>query len=265
MQLVQAVQTKKVTTPSCQFTSEVPLDLSLWTSGETTKLYLVADQKELVVNFTLPALGPQELDQAVWYELTKQGWQKTTTPERKVQTNKEVTKGLTYAEYRSELEAAANSLPHTQFMEAEALPRSSGLKTGKKIGVEKEVITAWNSPGQKLTAKLMVTEPVDVAIRLRYASGEFPVREIRINGKSPFTEAQNIAFETTKGEPPSGGWGNFADDFKTVTLGEPQHPGGYQFRLQPGENSIEMINQDGSGMNLDWIEFLPVGAKEKTP
>lgn len=264
-QVVQAVDAKKLTTASCQFTSESALDVTLWSSEESTKLQVVADSGEVSVRFSRPPLGQKKLKAENWYELTENGLVPTTAPRKETQVNQVVATGSTYEDYRHQVGAARGMLPQPILFEAESLDRSSGLKTGKKIGVEKQVVTAWNSPGQKLKAKLMVAEPVDVAIQFRYASGEFPVRVIRLNGESPFTEAQNIPFDTTKGEPPSGGWGNFADDFQTVVLGQHQYPEGYRFRLQPGENVIEIINQDGSGMNLDWIEFLPVQAGSETP
>ena len=106
------------------------------------------------------------------------------------------------------------------------------------------------------TAHIDVPESGWYALKIRYCSGEAPVRSLLINGKTPFAEAEAFTMDSTIGDPPSDGWSNASDDWHEVTLGAGQSAPGCKIYLNKGRGELGLRN-DGGGSNLDWLELTP--------
>ncbi|MEJ0001554.1 MAG: hypothetical protein WDO13_21925 [Verrucomicrobiota bacterium] len=135
-----------------------------------------------------------------------------------------------------------------------ALP-DKAVKT-VKTGSSGNVIARWDDAGTTASAHIEVAADGWYRLKLRYCSGDEPLRSLLVNGKVPFTEAEDFSLPATLGNPPSDGWSNFGDDWRDIVLGADGASPGWKFYLPKGPCDLALRN-DGGGMNLNWLELEP--------
>jgi hypothetical protein len=82
------------------------------------------------------------------------------------------------------------------------------------------------------------------------------MRSLLIDGKIPFSEAEDFSLPATIGESPSDGWSNVTSDWREAVLGAEQAAPGWKIYLKKGPCVLDLRN-DGGGLNLDWLELDP--------
>lgn len=124
-----------------------------------------------------------------------------------------------------------------------------------KVGAERSIYN-WNYPGQTLGATVPVVTSGWYRVFLKCCTGidhGIPVRSLLVDGEVPFREAGRLVF------PDTGGWSNDRDDWALRSLGEDEVPDGYRIHLTAGERRIEFVNEEGGGLNVDFIVIHPAG------
>lgn len=113
---------------------------------------------------------------------------------------------------------------------------------GSNVG---QMITKWHQdPGHWLEWALPVPEDATYLLYARYATGSQNTRRaLTIDGVSPGTEFDEIAFDLT------GGYGRAPDEWRTKKLGP-------ALALSAGERTLRMTNL-GDGLALDYIALVP--------
>jgi hypothetical protein len=137
------------------------------------------------------------------------------------------------------------------------LPAHVGLRA--KVGVDHPVVAAWDDIDSRITASVNIPQAGWYRLKLRYCTGDLPMRSILIDGKYPFSQAHNFSLPGTIGEAPSDGWSNRKSDWRDAILGEPETSGGWLFYFPKGDASIALEN-DGGGLNLDSLDLQPASA-----
>ncbi len=141
-------------------------------------------------------------------------------------------------------------------IKAENMTLPAGAVQLGKVGAEGKVLARWDGSGTVTSAHLDVPQSGWYRLKVRYSSGEAPMRSLLINGKVPFAEAEGFSLPSTMGSPPSDGWSNFSDDWHEVVLGAEQASPGWNIYLSKGPCTLDLRN-DGGGLNLDWLELDP--------
>ncbi|MCK5804121.1 MAG: heparinase II/III family protein, partial [Lentisphaeria bacterium] len=123
----------------------------------------------------------------------------------------------------------------------------------KKVGAKSSIYN-WNDPRQTLTAKVEIKASGWYRIMLKCCTGVnhgIPVRSIALDGKLPFREAAALVFEST------GGWSSETDDWQMHCLGDTAVADGYALFLPAGTRTVELVNEEGGGLNVDYIVIFP--------
>lgn len=154
-----------------------------------------------------------------------------------------------------------------------AVPKSLQLETGKAIRVEaenfsreengrvsiiskvdssKSAISKWDDNGHSLTWNVQAPAEGLYAIRLRYCSGvSFDSKRIlSINGVTPSEVSEPLKFTST------GGWSSDRSDWHIAWVSNKGII--LPFVLKAGKNELTLTNAGNGGVNLDWLEFVPV-------
>ena len=132
----------------------------------------------------------------------------------------------------------------------------AGAVLAGKTGVDGDVLARWEESGTIASAHADVPRSGWYRVKIRYCSGETPMRSLLINGKVPFAEADAFSLGSTMGAPPSDGWSNVSDDWRETVLGADQGSPGWKIYLAKGPCDLGLRN-DGGGLNLDWLELEP--------
>lgn len=125
--------------------------------------------------------------------------------------------------------------------------------SGKKVGAKSSIYN-WNDPGQALTAQVEIKASGWYRILLKCCTGAnhgIPVRSVTLDGKLPFREAAALVFEST------GGWSNETDDWQMRGLGDTAITDGYALFLPAGTRKVELVNEEGGGLNVDYVVIFP--------
>ena len=159
-----------------------------------------------------------------------------------------------YEQYRRQ-HTPEGSTQNLQVIQAEAMVGKDARFTvsEKKVGAKTSIYN-WNDPGQTLSARIGVGQAGWYRIMLKCCTGAnhgIPVRSVAIDGKIPFREAASLVFES------SGGWSNETDDWEMRALGVEAVPGGYAFFFTKGMHTLELVNEEGGGLNVDYVVLYP--------
>jgi hypothetical protein len=123
----------------------------------------------------------------------------------------------------------------------------------KKVGAERCVYN-WNDSGQTLGADVLIKTGGWYRIFLKCCTGTnfgIPVRSLAIDGKTPFREAAALVF------PDTGGWSNERDDWELRAIGQDVVENGFRVYLRAGMRRLEFTNEEGGGLNVDYIVVHP--------
>jgi hypothetical protein len=139
-------------------------------------------------------------------------------------------------------------------IQAEDIAEQSGgeVTICEKPGAVGKAFKFWDDDGHALTWKATVPREGDYALRIRYchAGTDIVSRQVEVDGR-PIGRP-----DATFVIPGTGGWSSAEDDWNTVWLAQ----GGKAtiVHLTAGEHAITMVNDCGTGVNLDWIELVPI-------
>lgn len=158
-----------------------------------------------------------------------------------------------YAEYASQFPAGDG----TDVIRLEAEDMTGGdarfAVSDTKVGA-KQCVYNWNDPGQTLAATVRVQTPGWYRISLKCCTGTnfgIPVRSLVVDGQIPFREAAALVF------PDTGGWSNEQDNWELRSLGQDVVENGFRIHLAAGEHRLELVNEEGGGLNVDFIVIHP--------
>ena len=133
--------------------------------------------------------------------------------------------------------------------EAEDFTGQAGGKVvirSDKIGVHKKCFSHWDKEGHELAWKLDVPKDGKYQLLVRYAANDDAKRGFTLNGESLGV------FEL----PSTGGFGESAADWQSYTL--ERNKGNLILPLKAGKSDLKIGNADGSPLNLDYIQLVPV-------
>ncbi|MBN8215489.1 MAG: hypothetical protein J0L75_02555 [Spirochaetes bacterium] len=138
-------------------------------------------------------------------------------------------------------------------VEAEAFAKQEGgevkiRSAQEKPGIHGKCFSHWDKQGHLLEWKVKIPEAGRYLLLIRYSAASEAVRETSVDGR-----AVSQLFDGT------GGFGAAASDWKFAMAKETSP---VAFELAAGEHTLRMVNEDGNGMNLDYLAFLKTdGAK----
>lgn len=115
-----------------------------------------------------------------------------------------------------------------------------------KIGMHKKCFSHWDKQGHELSWHLNVPKDGKYQLLLRYATTDDAGREVTLNGESLGV------FEL----PSSGGFGDSSTDWLSYTL--ERNNGKLILPLKAGKAELKIKNADGTPLNLDYIQLIPV-------
>jgi hypothetical protein len=165
--------------------------------------------------------------------------------------------GLSYTDYlKSVADPASTGSTEPIQIKAEKLTLPDKAALLGKVGAEGKVVAKWEDAGTFAAAHIAVPQAGWYRVKIRYCSGEEPVRSLLLNGKPPFAEAEGFSLPSTMGSPPSDGWSNYTNDWRDVMLGADQAAPGWKIYLNKGPCELDLRN-DGGGLNLEWLELEP--------
>ncbi len=151
--------------------------------------------------------------------------------------------------------ASAKSGRDLFVLQAEDMTGGDGRFTlsDKKVGAAK-CIYNWNDPGQTLAATIDVKAAGWYRVLFKCCTGAnygTPVRSFAIDGQIPFKAAAAMVF------PDTGGWSNGRDDWELRVLGQDAAAEGFRFFLAKGKRHISFTNEEGGGLNVDYVVVYP--------
>ena len=211
---------------------------------------------DVVVSLKSPFTRDVTLPPQQWISVTEKGATPATPPAlfHPLEPSSATASYTDYLKSFPGTSVAATNDPIRVKGEAMTVPDKASLLP--KVGADGKVLARWEESGTVATAQVNVPESGWYRLKVRYCSGEEPVRTLLVNGKTPFTEAEGFALASTIGAPPSDGWSNISDDWSEVALGAAQVSSGWKIYLTKGPCELGLRN-DGGGLNLDWIELSP--------
>lgn len=138
-------------------------------------------------------------------------------------------------------------------VEAEA---PSGQEGGEvtvcdKPGASGQAIKFWDQEGHGLEYSFDLTQAGTYAVQLRMcATANTPLtRQVLIDGK-PLAGIESFLL------PDTGGWSSTESDWRDVYLSDKTAPA--LVDLTPGKHVLKLVNNCGTGVNLDWLKLVPV-------
>ena len=121
-----------------------------------------------------------------------------------------------------------------------------------KVAAEGKAFKQWNEKGHALSWTVDIPQDATYAVRLRlcHMRPEDVRRTVAIDGVS-------VDGGETFLLPGTGGWSNTEDNWRNVWLAfADRRP--LLIPLKAGRHVFTMTNVDNSGLNLDWLQFVPV-------
>ena len=115
-----------------------------------------------------------------------------------------------------------------------------------KIGIHRKCFSHWDKKGHELTWQLTVPKSGNYQLLLRSAALDDARRTITLDGK------RLGVFEI----PASGGLGESSSDWQSYIL--ERNSGKLFFPLKAGKVELKISNVDGSSLNLDYIQLIPI-------
>jgi len=164
----------------------------------------------------------------------------------------------TYAQYAAQFPAGEGQDVHLLQAEDMIGDDARFSLSDTKVGA-KRCVYNWNDPGQTLVATVSVKTPGWYRIFLKCCTGTnfgVPVRSLAVDGKVPFREAAALVF------PDTGGWSGDADNWELRSLGQDVVDGGFRIYLTGGEHRLEFVNEEGGGLNVDFIVIHPASMSQ---
>ena len=147
--------------------------------------------------------------------------------------------------------------PGSLRLQAESFSAESGGAVERVVrpGAENQAIRLWDNKQHALEWSFSIPKAGRYYLALRYASnaGREVGRVFSLDGKSPAGAEEEFAF------PATGGWGNNAAEWQNVLLTRKKQP--FLFAVEPGAHTLRLTNSCGAGMNLDWLELIPLDGK----
>jgi len=141
-------------------------------------------------------------------------------------------------------------VPGPPSCEAETIKGQGGGKVQirtDKAGASGKAISHWDSKGHWLAWQAKVPRTGTYRLALRYCTPDGAARDLQIDGK----DAGSVSFVST------GGFGGATNDWGHALLrdakGKP-----LEWQLTAGPHAIRMTNTDGLGLNLDYLQLIPV-------
>jgi hypothetical protein len=137
-------------------------------------------------------------------------------------------------------------------VEAESFTDERGgrVEVCDKVGASGRSFRFWDDRDHDLTWLFEVPETGGYAVRVRYchAAPGVVTREVLIDGE--VSDAPACVF------PATGGWSSERDDWQELWLTRGTAP--LVVRLEAGQHRITLRNDCGHGLNLDWLELVPL-------
>lgn len=145
-------------------------------------------------------------------------------------------------------EAPLTGVPLAQAEDVSAQTGGTIQVRDDKAGAVGKAISHWDAEGHALTWKMSVPADGKYWLVLRYCTPNGAARELNIDG----AEVAKTTFGSTGGfgSPTESSWAHQCfRDANSQRLNIP---------LTAGEHTIQIINTDGKGMNLDYVALVPV-------
>ncbi len=122
----------------------------------------------------------------------------------------------------------------------------------EKPGASQGAFKYWDDNGHALDWTFETPTAGRFAIRLRscHASSTPVTRKVLIDGKPVGDPSVTYLFPTT------GGWSSKTDDWRDIWLADKGEA--VVVELGAGTHTLTMVNDCGIGLNLDWIQFVPL-------
>ena len=127
------------------------------------------------------------------------------------------------------------------------------IEVFEKVGAVGQAFRFWYHAGHRLTWQFRLPTAGSYAVRLRccHAWKETVTRTLLIDGK-PVEETPFVF-------PFTGGWSGTEDNWRDVWLARQQIP--FIIRLTAATHTLSMDCPTETGLNLDWIQLVPVQTK----
>ena len=141
-------------------------------------------------------------------------------------------------------------------MEAENFTRSDGAgSVGPKVGAHGQSLKAWDKSNTQISQTFTVPQAGLYQLLFKYAAGGPGSRTLLLDNQVPFREAGCVPFAST------GGWSTDSNQWRFVYAGEevPGFSAPWLFNLPAGQHTLTLKNDTGSGVNLDWMAWVPAG------
>jgi hypothetical protein len=121
----------------------------------------------------------------------------------------------------------------------------------EKPGASGKAFKFWNDEGHALEYVLDVPKAGTYALLLRVCGTDKTAitRKVLVDGK-PLAGVESFLF------PDTGGWSSKESDWQDVYLTEKTTPA--LVKLSAGKHVVKLVNDCGVGLNMDWLELVPV-------
>ncbi len=232
-----------------------PISLVFALPTKTTLLCFNPGDAAVTLDVKLPFARKVMLPPQAWTTVTAEG-ESVATPPVLFPPLDPSASGLAYADYLKGFPDSPVASGEAVRIKGESmtLPEKAALVV--KTGADGKVLGRWDGIGTVTTAHVEVPQTGWYRLKIRYCSGEEPLRSLLINGKAPFAEAEEFSLPSTIGAAPSDGWSNLRDDWNVLEPGAGPASPGWKLHLERGPCTLELRN-DGGGLNLDWLELVP--------
>ena len=239
-----------------ELTSAAPASLIFLNQGDHLLLFN-AGEEAASLTIKRPFAHSVTLPPKVWTSVSEKGDVPAAAPVLCPPLESASSGPLSYADYLKNSPAqTAGAPPAPLRITGDSMTLPDKAVKMPKTGSSGNVLARWDSPGTSASAHFNVATAGWYRLKIRYCSGDEPLRSLLINGKEPFAESEGFSLPATIGNPPSDGWSNQSDDWHEVLLGADQIPSGWKIYLPQGPCDVTLRN-DGGGLNLDWLEFEP--------
>jgi hypothetical protein len=236
-----------------ELTSAAPVSLVLVNRGDHLLLFNAGDadaaltvKRPFAQSFTLPA--------QVWTSVSAKDASPVAAPTLYPPMEK-ASSGMAYDEYLKKFDAdPAGPPPLALRVSADSMTLPDKAVKTTKTGSTGNVLARWDNAGSVASAQVNVPKTGWYRLKLRYCSGDEPLRSVLVNGTSPFSECADFSLPSTIGNPPSDGWSNSNDDWHEIVLGADEVSAGWTFHLDKGPCELALRNE-GGGVNLEWMEL----------
>jgi len=133
--------------------------------------------------------------------------------------------------------------------ESRRKPQKSGERATLP-GADGQIIRLWDAAKHALEWKFSTPADGRYYMVLRCANAGDATRIAALDGQPVVGVEDGFAFS------PTIGWGNAPQEWQNVLLARKSRP--FIFALGAGEHTLRLTNSHGGGLNLDWIELVPL-------